>query len=529
MQLAHRPFILIVLDGFGHTERNEYNAIQAARKPTWDRLWREYPHALINASGTYVGLPGEQMGNSEVGHMNIGSGRIIRQEFSRISAAIADGSFFHNQVLVSNCAAVARSGKAVHILGLLSDGGVHSHEDHIYALLQLALSAGVKQIYLHAFLDGRDTPPQSAGQYLERAERQFAALGHGRIASITGRYYAMDRNNNWDRVAIAYQLICDGQGQYRAATASDALAAAYVRGEMDEFVKPTAIVPAGTEPVRIEDGDAIIYANFRADRARQLSMAFTERDFDRFQRSRLPRLKNFISMTEYKAEFTFPAVYPPEKFRNVLGEYLAKYGLRQLRIAETEKYAHVTFFFNGGEETVFAGEDRILVPSPAVPTYDLKPEMSAFEVTTKLVAAIDSGKYDVIICNFANADMVGHTGNFNAAVKAIETIDQCLERIVASCLAAGGELLITADHGNAEKMREFVGTDHEQMHTAHTNNLVPFLYIGRPATAARVTGSLCDVAPTMLYLMGLKQPQEMTGESLMHLKAQVQQARGVMN
>ncbi|MBF8268676.1 MAG: phosphoglyceromutase [Gammaproteobacteria bacterium] len=527
MQLTHRPFILIVLDGFGYSERSEYNAIQAARKPTWDRLWREYPHALINASGTHVGLPGEQMGNSEVGHMNIGSGRIVRQEFSRISAAIEDGSFFHNEVLVSTCAAVARTGKAIHILGLLSDGGVHSHQDHINALIQMAHSTGVKNIYLHAFLDGRDTPPQSAGQYIDRVERQFSVLGHGRIASITGRYYAMDRNNNWDRVATAYQLLSQGIGQYRSPSAREALAAAYARKETDEFVKPTAIVPPGAEALQVADGDAIIFANFRADRARQLSMAFTERNFDRFPRGRVPMLQNFISLTEYKAEFTFPAAYPPEKFRNVLGAYLAKHGLRQLRIAETEKYAHVTFFFNGGEETVFEGEDRILVPSPAVPTYDLKPEMSAFEVTDKLTEAIESGKYDVIISNFANADMVGHTGDFDAAVKAIEALDQCLDRITTCCLAAGGELLITSDHGNAEKMREFIGTAKEERHTAHTSNLVPFLYIGRPAVAAVEPGALCDIAPTLLYLMGLELPREMTGKSLVTLTAHVKQARGV--
>lgn len=459
--------------------------------------------------------------------MNIGSGRVTRQDFSRVTAAIADGSFFRNDILISNCARAALSRKAVHILGLLSDGGVHSHQDHIHALAQLAHSAGVNKIFLHAFLDGRDTPPQSAGQYIDQAERRFAALGRGRIAGITGRYFAMDRNNHWDRIAAAYRLIAHGESEYRSESARAALAAAYARGETDEFVKPTAVIPPGAEPARVEDGDVIIFANFRADRARQLSMAFTETDFNRFQRGSAPKLLNFISMTEYKAEFKFPVAFPPDKFRNVLGEYLAKYGLLQLRIAETEKYAHVTFFFNGGEETVFPGEDRILVPSPHVPTYDLKPEMSAFEVTDKLVAAIQGGKYDVIICNFANADMVGHTGNFNAAVKAIEAIDRCLERIVAACRAAGGEILIASDHGNAEKMREFIGTEKEEMHTAHTNNLVPFLYVGRPAIAAPRTGALCDIAPTLLYLMGLEPPREMTGKPLMTLTAQVKQARGV--
>ena len=526
MQSAHKPFILIILDGFGCSDQAEFNAIHAAETPAWDRMWADYPHTLINASGTNVGLPGDQMGNSEVGHMNIGSGRVIRQEFSRITAAIEDGSFFQNDVLVNTCTDVEQNGGSVHIMGLLSDGGVHSHQKHIFALMKLAHDSGVKNIYLHAFLDGRDTPPKSAAEYIAAAEQQFAGLGCGRIASITGRYYAMDRNNNWDRTAIAYHLIRDGVGEYSSDSALAALEAAYARDESDEFVKPTAVVPVGAKPVRVEDGDAIIFANFRADRARQLSMAFTEQSCDQFDRGPLPKLAAFVSMTEYKAEFTFPSAYPPEKFRNVLGEYLANLGLHQLRIAETEKYAHVTFFFNGGEETVFPGEDRILVPSPSVPTYDMKPEMSAYEVTDNIIDAIRSNKYDVIICNFANADMVGHTGDFDAAVKAIEAIDHCLDRIVKTCTEAGGEILITSDHGNAEKMRETGIPGKEQIHTAHTSNLVPFLYIGRPAAAVPESGALCDIAPTMLYLMGLEQPQEMTGRSLMVLEQQQAQASG---
>lgn len=526
MQSVHKPYILIVLDGFGYSENVDFNAIHAAKTPAWDRMWDKYPHTLINASGTNVGLPGDQMGNSEVGHMNIGSGRIIRQEFSRITTAIEDGSFFRNDVLVNTCATVADNNRAIHIMGLLSDGGVHSHQNHIFALMQLAHDTGVKNIFLHAFLDGRDTPPKSAARYIAAAEQKFSELGHGRIAGITGRYYAMDRNNNWDRTAIAYRLISQGAGNFSSETARGALESAYTRNESDEFVKPTAIVPAGDKPVKMEDGDAVIFANFRADRARQLSMAFTETSFDRFDRGPLVKLEAFVSMTRYKAEFSFPVAFPPEKFRNVLGEYFANKGLHQLRIAETEKYAHVTFFFNGGEETVFTGEDRILVPSPDVPTYDMKPEMSAFEVTEKIVTAIGSRKYDVIISNFANADMVGHTGDFDAAVRAIEAIDQCLDRIVAVCSDAGGEILITADHGNAEKMRESGATGNEQVHTAHTNNLVPFLYIGRPAAAVPGTGALCDIAPTMLYLMGLEQPPEMTGRSLMILEQQPVQASG---
>ena len=526
MQLAHKPFILVVLDGFGYSENVEFNAIHAAETPAWDRIWTEYPHTLINASGTNVGLPDDQMGNSEVGHMNIGSGRIIRQEFSRITAAIKDGSFFHNKVLVNTCAMAAKNNRAVHIMGLLSDGGVHSHQDHIFALMQLAHDNGVEEIYLHAFLDGRDTPPKSAARYIAVAEREFTRLGHGRIAGITGRYYAMDRNNNWDRVASAYRLIRQGIGIYTSETAQAALESAYARNETDEFVKPTAIVPPGDKPVQVEEGDVIIFANFRADRARQLSMAFTELSFDRFDRGPLPRLSAYVSMTEYKAEFSFPVAFPPEKFGNVLGEYLANKGLHQLRIAETEKYAHVTFFFNGGEETVFPGEDRILVPSPDVPTYDMKPEMSAYEVTDKIVEAIASQKYDVIISNFANADMVGHTGDFDAAVKAIEAIDRCLDKLVAACIKVGGEIIITADHGNAEKMRESGTTGNEQVHTAHTNNLVPFIYIGRPAAAVPEMGALCDIAPTMLYLMGLEQPSEMTGRALMILEQQPVQVSG---
>jgi len=526
MQLANKPYILVVLDGFGFSENTDFNAIHAAKTPAWDRMWAEYPHTLINASGTNVGLPGKQMGNSEVGHMNIGSGRIIRQDFSRITAAIEDGSFFSNEVLVNTCAAVAKKNRAIHIMGLLSDGGVHSHQDHIFALMQLAYDTGVTKIYLHAFLDGRDTPPRSAARYIAAAEQQLSRLGCGSIAGISGRYYAMDRNNNWDRTALAFRLISQGVGAYSSETAQAALESAYARNESDEFVKPTAIIPASGNAVQVEDGDAIIYANFRADRARQLSMAFTEKSFDRFDRGTLPKLEAFVSMTQYKAEFSFPVAFPTEKFRNVLGEYLANKGLHQLRIAETEKYAHVTFFFNGGEETVFAGEDRILIPSPDVPTYDLKPEMSAYEVTDKIIAAIESNKYDVIICNFANADMVGHTGDFDAAVKAIEALDRCLDRIVSSCTEAGGEILITSDHGNAEKMRESGATGKAQAHTAHTNNLVPFIYIGRPALAVTDTGALCDIAPTLLYLMGLEQPREMTGRSLMMLEHQSVQASG---
>jgi 2,3-bisphosphoglycerate-independent phosphoglycerate mutase len=518
MQLTHRPYILIVLDGWGYSENTNFNAIHSAHKPNWDSYWEDYPHVLINASGTDVGLPDAQMGNSEVGHMNIGAGRVVDQEFTRITRAIEDGSFFHNEVLCNAFDEVAANGKALHILGLLSPGGVHSHQDHICALVELGARHDVKDIYVHAFLDGRDTPPKSAEEYLHDVQMKMTELGRGRFASIIGRYYAMDRNHNWDRTRLAYDLICDGKAEFQSDDPFIAVDMAYARGETDEFVSPTAILKPGAGRVRINDGDAVVFANYRADRARQLTRPFTDTDFDGFPRERVPSLGTFISMTQYKAEFPIQAAFPPEQIRNSLGEYIAAKGLHQLRIAETEKYAHVTFFFNGGEERVFKGEDRILVPSPDVATYDLKPEMSAPEVTDKLVEAINSRKYDVIICNYANADMVGHTGDFDAAVKAIESIDACLGRVVDATLKAGGELLITADHGNAEQMKSYITEKvRGQAHTAHTGNLVPLLYIGRPAESMPGTGALCDIAPTLLYLMGMKLPEEMTGRPLFHV------------
>jgi len=523
MQISNKPIVLIILDGWGYSENTKHNAIQTANKPVWNRLWQEYPHTLINASGTSVGLPDMQMGNSEVGHMNIGSGRIISQDFTRINNSIIDGSFFKNTTLTNACKIAAGADKAVHIMGLLSNGGVHSHQDQIFALVELTDKTNVKKIYLHAFLDGRDTPPKSAEQFLRDTEGKLAKIGRGQIASITGRYYAMDRNNNWDRIQAVYNLICQGKSDYHSKDSSlSALSDAYARGETDEFVKPTAIVANGESPVAVSNGDVIIFANFRADRARQLSMAFTEETFNRFHREVIPQLGAFISMTEYKAEFDFPCVFPSEQHRNVLGEYLSELGLHQLRIAETEKYAHVTFFFNGGEETIFKDEDRILVASPEVATYDLKPQMSAYEVTDKLIDAINSQKYDAIICNFANADMVGHTGDFEASILAIEALDECLGKIVPITLAIGGELLITSDHGNAELM---YSDENGETHTAHTNNLVPFLYIGRSADASPGQGALCDITPTILYLMGLEQPDEMTGSSLMNLYEQIQQPK----
>ena len=519
MRLSHRPMVLLILDGWGYSETTAYNAIHSARKPVWDQLWDDYPHTLLNASGLDVGLPARQMGNSETGHMNIGSGRIVDQEFTRITKAIEDGSFFANPVLKDALATAAQRGRAVHIMGLLSPGGVHNHQEHIFALLEFAAQYDVRELYLHAFLDGRDTPPKSAGEYLDEAHLKMQELGKGRFASVVGRYYAMDRNQHWDRTEVAYKLIAAAAAERESVDALSAVDLAYARGETDEFVQPTAIVPRGGSAARVEAGDVVIFSNYRADRARQLAEAFSAAHFDAFDRGAPIDLGAFISMTEYRADFDFPALFPPARLNNVLGEYLAAAGLKQLRIAETEKYAHVTFFFNGGEERVFEGEERILVPSPHVATYDLCPEMSAPEVTARLTAAIAAQKFDVIICNYANADMVGHTGDFDAAVKAVETIDACLGQILEQTRRVGGELLITSDHGNAEQMRSFITEKiKEQAHTAHTENLVPFLYVGRCAEVMpSATAALCDVAPTLLYLMDMEKPPEMTGNALFRL------------
>lgn len=513
MAAPHKPVVLIVLDGWGYSENSEFNAIRNAKIPVWDNLWKHYPHTLIKGSGAEVGLPSDQMGNSEVGHLNLGAGRVVYQEFTRVSRAIRTGSFFTNQTLTDVVDKAVQTDKAVHILGLLSDGGVHCHEEHIQAMAKLAVERGATKVYLHAFLDGRDTPPKSAEIYIQRMQETFTELGHGQIASLVGRYYAMDRDHRWPRVKAAYDLIAHGMSEFQTTDPMIALKDAYQRGETDEFIKPTAIVPAGGQPVQIEDGDVVVFMNYRSDRARQITRPFIEPDFSEFDRGRVPALGSFVSLTEYSSGFDVPVAFPPERLRNVFGEYIAKLGLRQLRIAETEKYAHVTFFFNGGQEEPFDFEERILIPSPDVATYDMKPEMSAFELTDKLVEAIESGRFDTIICNYANPDMVGHTGNFEATIKAIEALDKCLGRVVEATQKEGGELLITADHGNAEQMRN---SETRQAHTAHTSNLVPLIYVGRPATLQE-TGALSDVAPTMLYLMGLEQPSEMGGHSLASL------------
>ena len=504
------PVLLLILDGFGYREDPDYNAIAHAHKPNWDRLWRDYPHTLIQASELSVGLPHEQMGNSEVGHLNIGAGRVIYQEFTKVEVGIKDSSFYTNPAFTQAIGHAVQRGTALHIMGLLSPGGVHSHEDHIHAMLQLAVRAGLKKIFIHAFLDGRDTPPRSAQHSLQRLQDKCTTLGVGRIATIVGRYFAMDRDNRWERVQQAYDLLTQGKAEFRAADAVQGLQLAYARGENDEFVKATVI----GEAQGMQDGDVAVFMNFRADRARQITRALTDETFDGFARARFPKLASFVTLTSYGEDFHLPVGYAPTAIHNCFGEYISGLGLHQLRIAETEKYAHVTYFLNGGKEHPYPGEDRIMVPSPKVATYDLKPEMSAFEVTDQLEAAIRSKKYQAIICNYANGDMVGHSGNMEAAVKAIEALDVCIGRVVSTMLECGGEVLITADHGNAEQMLD--RTTH-QAHTAHTLNPVPALYIGRPAQMED-NGALQDVVPTLLSIMGLPQPVEMTGKPLIALQ-----------
>ena len=513
MPTAKKPLVLLILDGWGYRENPTDNAIAQAQTPVMDQLWQTYPHTLISGSGNDVGLPDGQMGNSEVGHVNIGSGRIVYQDLTRIDKAIEDGSFNDNAALCQAIDAAVGQGKAVHLMGLLSPGGVHSHEDHLLAGIRLAASRGAERIYLHAFLDGRDTPPRSAQASLEKINDGFATLGKGQIASLVGRYYAMDRDQRWDRVEKAYQLLTRGEAPYCFDNAVDALTAAYDRDENDEFVQPTAINTPSGEAARVEDGDALIFMNFRADRARELSYAFTDSGFDGFDRQSTPQLASFVQLTQYAADIQAPAAFPPESLSNVLGEWLQKQQKTQLRISETEKYAHVTFFFNGGIEQPFDGEERILIPSPQVATYDLQPEMNSALLTDKLVGAIEGGQFDVIICNYPNGDMVGHTGVMSAAVKACEAVDHCIGRVVEALDKVGGECLITADHGNAEQM---VNNTTQQAHTAHTSEPVPFIYVGRPATAVE-GGKLSDIAPTMLQLMGLEIPAEMSGQPLMKL------------
>ncbi|QNK32571.1 2,3-bisphosphoglycerate-independent phosphoglycerate mutase [Serratia sp. JUb9] len=510
MSSNKKPMVLVILDGYGHREEQQDNAILNARTPVMDQLWQQRPHTLIAASGLDVGLPDGQMGNSEVGHVNLGAGRIVYQDLTRLDKAIADGEFYANPVLTAAVDKAAQAGKAVHIMGLLSPGGVHSHEEHILAMVKLAAQRGASAVYLHAFLDGRDTPPRSADASLQRFSAAFEQLGVGRIASVIGRYFAMDRDNRWDRVQLAYDLLTDAKGEFNADSAGAALQAAYARDENDEFVKPTVIQAAGEASAAMQDGDALIFMNFRADRARQIARAFVDADFNGFPRARVVQFADFVMLTEYAADIDTACAYPPTALTNTFGEWLMKHDKTQLRISETEKYAHVTFFYNGGVEQPFAGEDRILINSPQVATYDLQPEMSSAELTEKLLGAIHSGKYDAIICNYPNGDMVGHTGDYDAAVKAVETLDNCIAQIVKAVESVDGQLLITADHGNAEQMRD---PQTGQAHTAHTSLPVPLIYVGKPAHAVN-GGKLSDIAPTMLALMGMKIPQEMTGKPL---------------
>jgi 2,3-bisphosphoglycerate-independent phosphoglycerate mutase len=512
MTTAKRPLALLILDGWGYRENPHQNAIFHANTPVLDRLNAQYPHSLISGSGMDVGLPHGQMGNSEVGHINLGSGRVVYQELTRISKAIEDREFDTNPALVEAVDAAIAAGGAVHIMGLLSPGGVHSHEEHIEAMCRMAAKRGATQVYLHAFLDGRDTPPRSAKNSLAHFDEVFAELGQGRIASVIGRYYAMDRDNRWDRVVQAYDLITRGKGKHEYDNAVAALEAAYERGENDEFVGASAITDDAGQLARLNDGDALIFMNFRADRARQITRSFVNAGFNGFERAVTPKL-HFVMLTDYAADIEAPVAYPSTDLVNTLGEVLQNTGKTQLRISETEKYAHVTFFFNGGKEAPFEGEDRILIESPKVATYDLQPEMNSTELTDKLVEAIESTKYDVIICNYPNGDMVGHTGKFEAAVKACEAVDACIGRVVDALARVDGECLITADHGNAEQM---VDDSTGQAHTAHTSELVPLIYVGRKASI-KSGGKLSDLAPTMLTLMGQTVPAEMTGQPLIDL------------
>ena len=511
MTEQHKPLILLILDGFGYSDITTHNAISNADAPVWQALWQERPKTLIHTSGMEVGLPEGQMGNSEVGHMTLGAGRVVYQNFTRINKAISDGDFFTNPVYCDAIDKAQSTGKAVHIMGLLSPGGVHSHEDHINAMIEMAAQRGAEKIYLHAFLDGRDCPPRSAKPSLEKTQALIEKPGVGRIVSVCGRFFALDRDNRWDRVAEAYNLVTAGIADFSANDAVTALSNAYARNENDEFVHATIICGEGQAPVTIEDGDAVIFMNFRPDRAREIAHALTNKDFDGFERTATPQLSTFVQTTEYQDNIDAPCAFPPIPLVNSMGDYLAQQGKRQLRIAETEKYAHVTFFFSGGRESLYDLEERILVPSPNIATYDDQPEMSAPEVTEKLVEAIGSGKFDTIICNYANCDQVGHTGNFEASIKAVEAIDLSLAQVIAAAEKVGGEILITADHGNVEEMYDDAN---QQPHTQHTTLPVPLVYVGERTLTLDSGGSLADIAPTMLALMGLPQPAEMTGRSL---------------
>ena len=497
------PTTLIIMDGFGLSDAASGNAVSAARTPCLDKLFREYAHTTLEASGLSVGLPDGQMGNSEVGHTNIGGGRVVFQDLPRITNAIADGSFFENPAYNHAMDACKEKGTSLHLMGLLSDGGVHSHLEHLFALLKMARDKGLERVYIHAFLDGRDVSPTSGADFVARTVEKCRELGVDKIATVMGRYYAMDRDKRWDRLEQAYDAMVYGEGAAFNPVPVAAVKDSYDRGITDEFVEPVVCDQDGT----ISDNDSVIFFNYRPDRAREITRSLVDPDFDGFTHQYFPL--TFVCNTEYDASMpNVEVAFPRVTVKNGLGEYLSSMGMTQLRIAETEKYAHVTFFFNGGSETVFPGEDRVLVPSPKVATYDLQPEMSAYEVCAKCVERIESGAYDVIILNFANCDMVGHTGVFDAAVKAVETVDECVGKVVDATLKMGVIAMVTADHGNAEQMRQEDGSPM----TAHTTNLVPFILCGA-GTELR-PGKLADIAPTILDVMGLEKPAEMTGKTL---------------
>ncbi|HHT70768.1 MAG TPA: 2,3-bisphosphoglycerate-independent phosphoglycerate mutase [Firmicutes bacterium] len=498
------------MDGWGCAPESSGNAIAQARIPNLTWYWRRFPHTLLGAAGEDVGLPAGQMGNSEVGHLNLGAGRIVYQDYSRINRAISQGDFFTNSVLLE--ALAQAQGQSLHLMGLVSDGGVHSHMNHVYALLELAAQHDLQRVFVHAFLDGRDVPPTSAGTYLAALEEKMAELNLGHIATISGRYWAMDRDRRWERTALAYKALVLGEGK-TAPSAAQAIKQAYEQGETDEFVRPTVLVQDNGDPVaRIKDGDVIIFFNFRPDRARQLTRTFVDEDFSEFSRGPQPPAVHFVCFTQYDETIKAPVAFAPQRLTNTLGEYLSRQGLTQLRIAETEKYAHVTFFFSGGEEQPFPGEQRRLIPSPKVATYDLKPEMSAYEVTAAVIEELRQGKFHLVILNYANVDMVGHTGKIAATIQAVETVDRCVGQVVEEVLRQRGVALITADHGNGEEMLD----EGNRPHTAHSCNQVPFIVVADDTDAWEVRpGRLADVAPTILDLLDLPTPAEMTGESLL--------------
>jgi len=506
-----KPTVLMILDGYGINQSDYGNAVKEAKTPNLDSYFEKYPNVNIQASGLDVGLPEGQMGNSEVGHLNIGAGRIVYQDFTRITKAIKDGIFFENPVFVEAMNNAKEHDSALHLWGLLSDGGVHSHNTHLYALLELAKKQGLSKVYVHCFLDGRDVPPSSAIGYISELEEKMKEIGVGKIATIAGRYYAMDRDKRWERVKLAYDAIVLGEGE-KADTAVEAVEKSYAADIVDEFVKPTIILGDDNELATVSENDSIIMINFRPDRAREITRAFVDPEFDGFERAKGYFPVHYVCMTQYDA--TLPNVklaYPPQVLTNTFGEYISKNGLKQLRIAETEKYAHVTFFFNGGVEEPNEGENRVLIPSPKVATYDLKPEMSAYEVTDKLIEEIDKDIYDVIIINYANPDMVGHTGIMEAAIKAVEAVDECVGRVVDKVIEKNGQLIITADHGNSDEMLNEDGSPI----TKHSTNPVPLILINAAKEYELAEGKLADIAPTLLQLMDMPKPEEMTGNSLL--------------